>query len=246
MPYRFRRKISDSVAEVTTPDGHTIRLPYTGSIPERGSIVQPQKDNCCCPSGLQFGSSPNRAIRTDPSPRRVSTRKPLPPMSLPNRLVYTPYLLIPYVKNRPIYTSVSYDDGFYLPFTNKFPMVGVTNDPVKNPVKYDKVGVIPPILFCFFMGSFDQWRYLNPLPEANIAIVKKIYVVDALADIKDYKRDDYITYVYSALQQFHPGCTLYTYRETDNRILPNGRLKSMFDVWWRNPLAFDYKQWPNY
>ena len=75
MPYRFRRKISDSLAEVTTPDGHTIRLPYTGSVPERGSIVQPQKDNCCCPSGLQFGSSPNRAIRTDPAPRRVSRRE---------------------------------------------------------------------------------------------------------------------------------------------------------------------------
>ena len=74
MPYRFRRKISDRVAEVTTPDGHTIRLPYTGSVPERGSIVQPQKDNCCCPIGLQFGSSPNRAIRTDPGPRRISQR----------------------------------------------------------------------------------------------------------------------------------------------------------------------------
>ena len=75
MPYRFIRKISKGVAEVTTPSGHTIRLPYTGSVPKRGSIVQPQKDNCCCPIGLQFGSSPNRVIRTDPAPRRVSRRK---------------------------------------------------------------------------------------------------------------------------------------------------------------------------
>ena len=75
MPYRFIRRISKSVAEVSTPSGHTIRLPYTGSLPKRGSVVQPQKDNCCCPQRLQFDSSPNKVIRTDPTPRRVSRRK---------------------------------------------------------------------------------------------------------------------------------------------------------------------------
>ena len=75
MSYRFIRRISKSVAEVSTPSGHTIRLPYTGSLPKRGSIVQPQKNNCCCPQRLQFDSSPNKAIRTDPTPRRVSRRK---------------------------------------------------------------------------------------------------------------------------------------------------------------------------
>ena len=249
MPYRFRRKISDRVAEVTTPDGHTIRLPYTGSVPERGSIVQPQKDNCCCPSKFQFGSSPNRAIRTDPSPRRVSQgRPPLPKIT--NRLVNYPDLLLPFVQSRPIYTFQTYNDGFYLPFTTRYPMVGVTNDPKNKPVKNGIATAIPSTLFCFFLGSFDQWKYLDPAPGAKVSTVNKIYVVDALADIKDYSYTGPYTggiiKVYSALQQFHPGCTLYTYRETDNRILPDGRLESMFDVWWKNPLAFDYKQWPNY
>lgn len=251
MPYRFRRKISDSLAEVTTPDGHTIRLPYTGSVPERGSIVQPQKDNCCCPIGLQFGSSPNRAIRTDPSPRRVSPGRP-PLSKITHRLVNWPDLLLPYVQSRPIYTFQTYNDGFYLPFTNRYPAVGVTNDPVNKPVKDSVVGVIPLTLFCFFVGSFDQWAYQDPVTRAKVSTINKIYVVDAYADINDYKgntfNSEYISIpnVYSALQQFHPGCTLYTYRETDNRELPEGRLESMFDEWWKNPLAFDYKKWPDY
>lgn len=249
MPYRFRRKISDSVAEVTTPDGHTIRLPYTGSVPERGSIVQPQKDDCCCPSRLQFGSSPNRAIRTDPTPRRVSQgRPPLPPKV--SRLVYRPNLLIPYVKSQPIYTIQSYADGFYLPFTTRYPMVGVTDDPVNNPVKDDVVEVIHHTLFCFFTDSFDNWRYQDPLPNAKVSAITKIYVVDAQANINDYRYATTYTTgiigVYSALQQFHPRCTFYTYRETDNRKLPEGRLESMFDEWWKNPLVFDYKKWPDY
>lgn len=250
MSYRFIRRISKGVAEVSTPDGHTIRLPYTGSLPKRGSIVQPQKNNCCCPSRLQFDNIPNKAIKTDPAPRRVSRGRPSIPPKI-NRLVYTPNLLIPYVKSQPIYTNLSHDDGFFLPFTNKFPQVGVTNDPVNKPVKNDVVRAIPPTLFCFFSGSFDQWAYQDPLPGAKIAIVNKIYVVDAEADMEvNYKsthpKGANITNVYSALQQFHPGCTLYTYRETDNRELPEGRLESMFAEWWKNPLAFDYKQWPNY
>ena len=252
MSYRFIRKISKGVAEVTTPSGHTIRLPYTGSLPKKGSIVQPQKDNCCCPQGLQFDSIPNRAIRTDPTPRRVSPGRPPLPTTKTNRLVHTPNLLLPYVQSRPIYTSLSYHDGFYLPFTNKFPLVGVTNDPVKRPVKDNVVGVIPPTLFCFFEGSFDQWEYQDPLPGAKVSTINKIYVVDAEADIDDYKGNTFdseyinIPNVYSALQQFHPGCTLYTYRETDNRQLPEGRLESMFAEWWENPLVFDYKKWPDY
>ena len=83
MSYRFIRRISKGVAEVSTPDGHTIRLPYTGSLPKRGSIVQPQKDNCCCPKRLQFDSSPNKVIRTDPTPRRVSRRKGRKPTFYP-------------------------------------------------------------------------------------------------------------------------------------------------------------------
>ena len=250
MPYRFIRRISKSVAEVSTPSGHTIRLPYTGSLPKRGSVVQPQKDNCCCPQRLQFDSSPNKAIKTDPTPRRVSQGRPPLPTKV-SRLVYTPDLLIPYVQSRPIYTSLSYGDGFYLPFTTKFPQVGVTNDPVNKPVKDNVVEFIPPTLFCFFAGSFDQWKYRDPLPGAKVSTIKKIYVVDAEADMKDNYEDTHpeganITNVYSALQQFHPGCTLYTYRETDDRILPEGRLESMFAEWWKNPLSFIYKQWPNY
>lgn len=255
MSYKFIRRISKGVAEVSTPDGHTIRLPYTGSPPNRGSIVQPQKDNCCCPQRLQFDSGPNKTIRTDPTPRRVSQGRPPLPAKI-NRILFIPNTLIPlipYVQSRPIYTFQTYDDGFYLPFTNRFPLVGVTIDPVNKPVKDDVVGVVPPTLFCFFVNSFDQWEYRDPLPGAKVSTINKIYVVDAYADINDYKinpspyfLDSGLPRVYSALQQFHPGCNLYIYRETDNRELPEGRLEPMFAEWWEDPLAFDYKKWPDY
>lgn len=245
MPYRFRRKISKSVAEVSTPNGRTIRLPYTGSLPNKGSIVQPLKNDCCCPTRLQFGDIPTRVIRTDPNPRRVSQRRP-PPVQIYDRVVYSLDLLRPYVRDKPIYTVLTNNDGFYLPFTNKFPLVRVTGDPLE-PYK-EKLGVIGSVLYCFIQDSFDQWAYREPdlLGGERITKVKRIYVVDCNAYIKDYEWSHLIPSVYSALQQYHPGCALYTYRETGDRILPTGRKESMFDKWWRNPLDFTYKKWPSY
>ncbi len=70
MPYRFIRKISNSVAEVSTPSGHTIRLPYTGTVPTRGSVVNPIIGSCCCPKGLTFPAAAIQNTHTTPSPRR--------------------------------------------------------------------------------------------------------------------------------------------------------------------------------
>lgn len=127
MSYRFIRRISKNVAEVSTPSGHTIRLPYTGSLPKRGSIVQPQKDNCCCPQRLQFGSSPDKAIRTDPTPRRVSRRKGLKPTFYP--VIYNSYALLlkhfPYNPALPkTYTVIFQPAPADYP-ASKFPLYGI-------------------------------------------------------------------------------------------------------------------------
>lgn len=76
MPYRFIRKISNSVAEVSTPGGRTIRLPYTGSLPKKGGIINPILGNCCCPKKLEFPGTLPTGKHTKSGPRRTSLQKP--------------------------------------------------------------------------------------------------------------------------------------------------------------------------
>ena len=246
MPYRFIRRISNSMAEVATPDGHTIRLPYNGSDISKGSIVKPEFNKCCQPISIKGGRSLVPGVRSDtPPPRRIKIIEDRLPII---RTILTNYVPNGFLEEQVIpilYTLESYLDGFYLPFTSDYPTTYFLNpnfpsfepSPVKLAVTKD--------LYCFLTGSFDGALIKEPSPGAEIAKVDNIFVVDAQADMLDYAYGN-IAGVYDDIQQYHPGAILHTYRETDNRILPNGRLKELFSEWWLNPKQFPYITWPNY
>ena len=168
MSYRFIRRISKGVAEVTTPSGHTIRLPYTGSPPKRGSIVQPQKDDCCCPSGLQFGSSPNRAIRTDPSPRRVSRRKGRITPVYP--IIYRGFSLYPdnflYNPSLPTTYTVIFQPTVRDYPASKFPLYGI-GVVISNVPKGPKIQGLTPVKFGKIVYQFEEESFGTSYSSGN-------------------------------------------------------------------------------
>lgn len=88
MTYKFQRRISSRTAEIITPDGRTIRLPYSGDLPPINSIVHPRLNNCCCPIELSFDNN-QKSQFTNRGPRR-NKRKRAP---VPNDLAKTMILL---------------------------------------------------------------------------------------------------------------------------------------------------------
>lgn len=157
MSYRFIRRISKGVAEVLTPSGHIIRLPYTGSPPKRGSIVQPQKDNCCCPQSLQFDSIPNRAIRTDPSPRRVSRRKGRIKPVYP--IIYRGFSLYPdnflYNPSLPTTYTVIFQPTVRDYPASKFPLYGI-GVVISNVPEGPKIRGLTPVKFGKIVYQFEE------------------------------------------------------------------------------------------
>ena len=74
MTYRFQRKISSRTAEITTPSGSSIRLPYTGDVPQPNTIVHPTFNKCCCPIELSFDKNQKPQFN-DVSPRRTRKKR---------------------------------------------------------------------------------------------------------------------------------------------------------------------------
>lgn len=84
MTYRFQRQISSRTAEITTPSGSSIRLPYTGDVPQPNTIVHPTFNKCCCPIELSFDKKQKPQFN-DVRPRRTK-RKRIKPPSLGNTM----------------------------------------------------------------------------------------------------------------------------------------------------------------
>lgn len=81
MTYRFQRKISNRTAEIITPSGRSIRLPYTGDVPQTNTIVHPTFNKCCCPIGLSFDKNQKPQFN-DVRPRRTKRKRIKPPIGL--------------------------------------------------------------------------------------------------------------------------------------------------------------------
>ena len=81
MTYKFQRKISNRTAEIITPSGRSIRLPYTGDVPQTNTIVHPTFNKCCCPIGLSFDKNQKPQFN-DVRPRRTKRKRIKPPSGL--------------------------------------------------------------------------------------------------------------------------------------------------------------------
>ena len=81
MTYKFQRKISNRTAEIITPSGRSIRLPYTGDVPQTNTIVHPTFNKCCCPIGLSFDKNQKPQFN-DVRPRRTKRKRIKPPIGL--------------------------------------------------------------------------------------------------------------------------------------------------------------------
>ena len=86
MTYKFQRKISNRTAEIITPNGRTIRLPYTGDVPQTNSIVHPEFNKCCCPIKLSFDKNKSSQF-THVSPRRNKRKRINKPITLSNTMI---------------------------------------------------------------------------------------------------------------------------------------------------------------
>lgn len=76
--FRFKRSISDQIAEVVDSRGriHTVPLLGQGRPPEPGQIVNPVIDQCCRPSSVsRVPESSSDMFPEYPEPRRISTEE---------------------------------------------------------------------------------------------------------------------------------------------------------------------------
>jgi len=247
------------MAEVLTPQGHTIRLPAYPDASSRGFAVQ--FNQSCKPTGISL-PTPNTGGFTDVlQPRRTTT--PLPSLIPPpgNRLFYHTRLLEYWLTNytnfdepdAKVYNPLSYRDGFYLPFLSVYPHLsyarsedgGITWEII--PQEFTATD-----LYCFFDGSFDQsssiYQYIedrdvDKYSEAEVVPMRNIYVLDIQAEEFNYRENSEISKVYEDLQANHPGCKLFTYKETENRGLPEEREIELLDAWMLDPLDFPYTEY---
>ena len=168
MPYRFIRKISNSVAEVSTPNGRTIRLPYTGSLPDKGGIVKPILGGCCCPKKLSFPIVTPTNIRTTPDPRRHkrgSGSTVIPNIPVIYRGDYFELKNFPFNPDLPSAYTVIYQPAHSDYPASKFPIMGI-GVVIKNSPQGPSIQGLTPVRFGkvayqlehkSFGTAYDNW-----------------------------------------------------------------------------------------
>jgi hypothetical protein len=249
MPYRFLRKISNGMAEVSTPDGHTIRLPYSGSLPKPGSVVKPEIDRCCNPVGF-IGTGSNKKLASSyPQPRRVSSGQST---NLPTTMLIVGILPEPnfdlsflltksYSKISGVHYTVKGTNDYFFVTENVYRLRvfnSVTALPISLPIKFTELDLPRFYIFSRNHSFPSAFIHLPAIPVVEVIEPypqRDLYVLETNPwDWGRPAQDRYMSYY----RQYFPGSDLYYLKQGQP-----GLQKNKFEP---DPAEINYYEIPDF